>query len=134
MFGNPKHNQTFQILDHKRDRAPFHLLVNPSFKTADPARTRLFTHYDLFPTMLSAAGFEIPGHRLGLGVDLFASGPTLIEFYGESYVNALGLQQAGSTYLALWGLAKNAKARQTNVQSNSSPTGGSNESISDAAD
>ncbi len=36
-----------------------------------------------------------------LGVD-----KALIERYGESYVNALGLQQVARSYLALWGLGE----------------------------
>jgi phosphoglycerol transferase len=103
MFGNPKYNETFQILDNKHDRAPYHLFVNPAVRAPARRSARLFTHFDMFPTMLAAAGFEIPGHRLGLGTDLFSPAPTLIESYGASYVNELGLQPAAGAYLALWG-------------------------------
>ncbi len=103
MFGDPKYNQTFRILDGKRDRGPYHLIVNPAAGKKDIQRSRTFTHFDMFPTMLSAAGFDIPGHRLGLGTDLFSTAPTLIESYGAGYVNELGLQPAAGTYLGLWG-------------------------------
>jgi phosphoglycerol transferase len=104
MFGSTKRNEAFRILDNKPDRAPFHLFVNPAGGLAELHSARVFTHFDMFPTMLSAAGFEIPGHRLGLGTDLFSPAPTLIERYGKSYVDDLGLQPAAGNYLALWGL------------------------------
>lgn len=104
MFGSPKYNRTFKILDALRNRTPFHLFVDPDGGGRAVARTREFTHFDLFPTMLTAAGFDIAGHRLGLGTDLFANVPTLIESRGAAYVNDLSLQPAGPAYLALWGL------------------------------
>ena len=42
---------------------------------------------DLFPTMLSAMGYEIPGNRLGLGTDLFSAKPTLAEELGYEQLN-----------------------------------------------
>lgn len=49
-----------------------------------PARTvnREFTAVDLFPTVLSALGFEIEGDQLGFGVDLFSDSDTLSEVMG----------------------------------------------------
>lgn len=49
-----------------------------------PARTvnREFTAVDLFPTVLSALGFEIEGDQLGFGVDLFSDRDTLSEVMG----------------------------------------------------
>ena len=38
---------------------------------------------DLFPTTLAAMGCTIPGDRLGLGTNLFADTPTLMEELGE---------------------------------------------------
>ncbi len=43
-------------------------------KGAGSTRNRVFTTMDLFPTVLSALGFEIEGDRLGLGTDLFPPG------------------------------------------------------------
>ena len=42
---------------------------------------------DLFPTMLSAMGYEIGGDRLGLGTDLFSATPTLAEEMGYEQLN-----------------------------------------------
>ncbi len=43
---------------------------------------REFTPMDMFPTTLSAMGFEIEGNRLGLGTNLFSDEPTLAEMMG----------------------------------------------------
>lgn len=103
MFGNPRGNEAYEILAQKGDRSPYHVCINCAPRHGH-SQSRLFSHYDLFPTMLTAAGFEINGHRLALGVDLFSGVPTLVERYGGTYVNAVGLQQPGPAYLALWGL------------------------------
>jgi len=42
---------------------------------------------DLFPTMLSAMGYEIEGDRLGLGTDLFSARETLAEEMGYERLN-----------------------------------------------
>jgi phosphoglycerol transferase len=42
---------------------------------------------DLFPTMLSAMGYEIEGNRLGLGTDLFSGRATLAEEMGYEGLN-----------------------------------------------
>jgi phosphoglycerol transferase len=104
MFGNPKYNRTFQTLDRVHNRSPYHLFIDPARAGHAENFAREFTHFDLLPTMLSAAGFDIAGHRLGLGTDLFSSAPTLIESRGAAYVNDLSLQPASKAYLALWGL------------------------------
>lgn len=41
---------------------------------------------DLFPTVLSAMGFEIEGDRLGLGTDLFSDRDTLLERRGFQWL------------------------------------------------
>lgn len=47
---------------------------------------RTYSTLDAFPTTLAALNVEIPGNRLGLGVNLYSTEPTLIERYGLSYV------------------------------------------------
>lgn len=49
-----------------------------------PARSvnREFTAVDLFPTVLTALGFEFQGDQLGFGVDLFSGSDTLSEVMG----------------------------------------------------
>ena len=43
---------------------------------------RAYSSFDQFPTVLSAIGADIPGNRLGLGVNLFSKERTLVERYG----------------------------------------------------
>lgn len=66
---------------------PSHLrpVYNCFINAPAPARGengRLCTTMDLFPTMLSALGYSIEGHRLGLGTDLFSPLSTLAEDMG----------------------------------------------------
>ena len=57
-------------------------VINGAKEPADPGRTRTYTTFDLFPTTLSAMGYEIEGDRLGLGTDLYSSTDTLAEELG----------------------------------------------------
>ncbi|GEQ38335.1 hypothetical protein TH5N_14630 [Tetragenococcus halophilus] len=43
---------------------------------------RLFSALDMYPSTLSALDVQIPGDRLGLGVDLFSGEQTLMEQMG----------------------------------------------------
>ncbi len=63
-----------------RDRTVYNCFLN----CEAPARAvkREFTAVDLFPTVLSALGFEIEGDQLGFGVDLFSGSDTLSEVMG----------------------------------------------------
>lgn len=40
------------------------------------------TNFDIYPTILHAAGFTIPRDRLGIGTNLFSDSPTLLEKFG----------------------------------------------------
>lgn len=54
------------------------------------AVNRQFTNVDMFPTFLAALDVEIEGERLGLGVNLFSSEPTLLERLGrEDFIKGL---------------------------------------------
>ena len=55
----------------------------PEGKTA----FRMAVMMDLYPTMLSAVGYEIEGDRLGLGTDLFSARETLAEEMGYERLN-----------------------------------------------
>ena len=57
-----------------------------SAKEENGAR-RIYSTMDLFPTTLSALGADIQGDRLGFGTDLYSETPTLLEKYGESFLN-----------------------------------------------
>jgi phosphoglycerol transferase len=63
------------------DRTVYNVFLHAKNKTEYTHR-RLFTTMDLFPTTLSAMGVKIPGHRLGLGTDLFSGQKTLAETVG----------------------------------------------------
>lgn len=56
--------------------------LSPNLRTE-----RHYSTFDLFPTMLAALGVSIPGDRLGLGVNLFSSEPTLVEKLGKFQLN-----------------------------------------------
>ena len=49
---------------------------------------RVFTSLDVFPSVLSAMGYEIEGNRLGLGTNLFSKEETLVEQMGIEALNA----------------------------------------------
>ncbi len=42
---------------------------------------------DMFPTILSAMGFNVPDSRLGLGTDMFSGKKTLCETIGSDYID-----------------------------------------------
>lgn len=74
-------NQLVDGLDYY-DRTVYNCFLNCD--APDPGRTvnREFTAVDLFPTVLSALGFEFEGDQLGFGVDLFSDSDTLSEVMG----------------------------------------------------
>ena len=46
---------------------------------ADRTKNRIFTSFDIYPTIVESLGAKISGHRLGLGTSLFSDIPTLTE-------------------------------------------------------
>ena len=69
------------------DRTVYNCFINAQKKTAH-VKNRVFTTLDMFPTVLSAMGFEIEGDKFGLGTDLFSPSKTLSEELGFSVLNA----------------------------------------------
>ncbi len=65
------------------NRPVYNCIINAATKPLSATTQRTFTALDMFPTTLAAMGFEIEGDRLGLGVNLFSSLPTLCEKYGD---------------------------------------------------
>lgn len=82
-----------------------HLSMNPTFCTDVPPekrtiynafinsavdssaqKNRIFSTYDMFPTILASLGVKIRGEQLALGVNLFSGHPTLPEQYGLDVV------------------------------------------------
>ena len=45
-------------------------------------KNRIFTSFDMYPTILAALGVKVEGDRLGLGVNLFSGEKTLAEKIG----------------------------------------------------
>ncbi len=72
----------------KEDRKWLNVFINSS---AVPSRTvnRKFSSFDMFPSILEAAGAEIQGHRLGLGRSLFSDIKTIREEIGnDMFINS----------------------------------------------
>lgn len=68
------------------DRTVYATVINSAVENTSNKR-RAFTTFDMFPTTLAALGVEIPGNRLGLGVNLYSDEKTLYEIYGPSLMN-----------------------------------------------
>ncbi|EAY00941.1 hypothetical protein TVAG_493140 [Trichomonas vaginalis G3] len=59
-------------------RTIFNMFLHTSTKVQHK-KPRKFTHLDILPTVLAAAGVEIKGNRLGLGSNLFSDTKTILE-------------------------------------------------------
>ena len=69
------------------DRTIYNCILNSRKEPAGGTTYREATIMDLFPTTLSAMGWEIEGDRLGLGTDLLSVSRTLAERKGIETVN-----------------------------------------------
>ena len=63
-------------------RIVYNCFINSAVMPKGAVFERNFTILDLFPTTLAAMGFTIEGDRLGLGINLFSTLPTLAEQMG----------------------------------------------------
>ena len=70
-----------------RERRIYNSFLNARKTPEGKTTFRTAVMMDLFPTMLSAMGYEIGGDRLGLGTDLFSATPTLAEKMGYEQLN-----------------------------------------------
>lgn len=68
------------------DRRTYFTIINGQSINEKPNVTRKYTTLDLYPTTLAALGVQIEGNRLGLGVNLYSGEPTMLEEYGEEYL------------------------------------------------
>ncbi len=64
------------------DRTVYNCFINTDAVPEGGTENRAFTPMDMFPTILEAIGFDVEGDRLGLGVSLFSSLPTISERMG----------------------------------------------------
>jgi len=71
-----------------RERKIYNAFLNARKTPAGSTENRVAVTMDLFPTVLSAMGYEIPGDRLGIGTDLFSGRKTLAEEMGYDALNA----------------------------------------------
>jgi len=73
-------------IDESYIRTGYNCIINAP---VEPVKTqnRQFGTIDMFPTTLAALGVEIPGHRLGLGTNLFSGEKTLSEEYGHTVLD-----------------------------------------------
>ncbi len=67
------------------ERTVYNCFLNVPDKGEVHIKNRDFTAMDMFPTVLCAMGFEIPGNRLGLGTNLFSERKTLAEEMGIAF-------------------------------------------------
>ncbi len=71
-----------------QERTVYNCFLNARKEPVEGATTfRDAAMMDLFPTTLSAMGWEIPGNRLGLGTDLFSGEKTVTERMGYEKQN-----------------------------------------------
>lgn len=109
MSGGPKSGSGFLKTVPKSKRRIYNVFINASLPGCSDAtaenckidRNRTFTQIDMFPTILEAAGFTLPNHRLGLGVSVFSEEKTLVEKYGETSLRQQ-LRKNSPLYSALW--------------------------------
>ena len=67
--------------DKAYDRTAFNTFIHSAVQTTHN-KNRIFTSFDMYPTILTAMGATVEGGRLGLGVDLFSGQKTIAEEIG----------------------------------------------------
>lgn len=70
-------------------RTIYNAFINPAISPIKKS-DRLFTSFDIYPTVLASMGVVINGDKLGLGVNLFSEQMTLTEYYGN--ITSLNLE------------------------------------------
>ncbi len=77
--------------DDKYQRKQFNLILNPDPSVANVdekvTRNRMWSNWDMFPTIVSSIGGRIDGERLGIGTNLFSGKKTIFEEYGVDKAN-----------------------------------------------
>ncbi len=68
------------------DRKTYFTIINSPEKPENDIE-RQYSTFDIFPTTIAALGVDIPGDRLGLGVNLYSAEKTMYEIYGEKLFN-----------------------------------------------
>lgn len=78
------------------NRTVYNAFINSSNTNMNNTKNRLFSAYDLYPTILSSIGVEIEGDKIGFGVNLFSGKKTMFEELGIYGFNSELLKR--STY------------------------------------
>lgn len=68
-----------------RDREWVSIFINPQIKPKTIRRK--FVSLDIAPSILESMGFQIKGHKMGLGTSLFSDSTTLLEKMGRMKLN-----------------------------------------------
>lgn len=83
---HPRMDQS--LVKNASDRMVYNCFINTGY---DPKTLRMknrsWNTMDMFPTVLSAMGYEIPEGRLGLGTDMFSGQDTLCEKLGSDHID-----------------------------------------------
>lgn len=69
--------------DHKDyDRVNYNAIINSAVEPKE-TKNRLFSQFDMYPTILASMGIEIEGNKMGFGVNLYSDEKTMIEVTGK---------------------------------------------------
>jgi hypothetical protein len=86
------------------NRFPLNIFIN-SLLPKDKVKNRTFSHFDMLPVLIESIGGYFDAEGLALGRSINASRGTLIERYGESYMNK-ELRRTSKRYNSFWGVQK----------------------------
>ena len=93
------HLRMGQLFREITNRTIYNVFINS--QATPPTKDRTFWAMDLCPTILEALGFKLKNPRLGLGVSLFSSEPTLLESMGQEKLTN-ELRKNNEFYNSLW--------------------------------
>ena len=79
-------NSYFNGYDNDK-RSIYNVFINSGKKISNN-KNRVFTNYDMYPTILSSIGASIEDNKLGFGVDLYSGKETLAESKGLEYLES----------------------------------------------
>lgn len=88
-----------EFFTKEMNRKPLNIFVNSPLG-ADRTKNRVFTPFDIYPTIVESLGAKISGHRLGLGTSLFSDIPTLTE--GKFTIDEMNTEVRKSSKLYDW--------------------------------
>ncbi|MCM1129838.1 MAG: LTA synthase family protein [Alistipes senegalensis] len=103
--GGRRGEETHTLFKNSPDESRFIFNAFVNARKKAPDLSRRFTQVDMFPTLVEALGYEIKGHRLGLGTSLFSMRPTLVEELGKTKLSD-ELRKKNRLYDSLWEAGK----------------------------